>query len=85
MSESIIKFLGAVIWAVVFITVVCLFLGLPVWILWNLLMPPIFGLPVIGFWEAVGLNVLCSLLFKDYSVHSTKTTDNNKQNGKNTN
>jgi hypothetical protein len=46
-------------------------MGLPLQLLWNWLMPRIFGLPTIGFWEAVGLNVISSILFK--------TTINNKK------
>jgi hypothetical protein len=37
--------------------------GSAVWQLWNRLMPPLFGLPVIGFWQAVGLMALSWLLF----------------------
>jgi hypothetical protein len=39
-------------------------LGLPLQILWNWLMPSIFGLKYITFWEAVGLNTISSILFK---------------------
>lgn len=42
----------------------CLLFGVPLMILWNLLMPEIFGLPTIGFWQAFGLNILSSILFK---------------------
>ncbi len=31
--------------------------------LWNVLMPEIFNLPVIGFWQAAGLLILARLLF----------------------
>jgi hypothetical protein len=31
--------------------------------LWNLLLPPILGLPAIGFWQALGLLLLSRLLF----------------------
>ena len=31
--------------------------------LWNVLMPAIFKLPVIGFWQALGLLLLSKLLF----------------------
>ena len=31
--------------------------------LWNWLLPPIFGLPVITFWQALGLLALCRILF----------------------
>lgn len=43
--------------------IVALLLGAPLMILWNWLMPIIFGLPTIGFWQAVGLNFLASILF----------------------
>jgi hypothetical protein len=46
-----------------------LLIGGPLWLLWNWLMPVIFGLPYITFWQAVGINLLCSILFK----HSTTT------------
>jgi len=41
-----------------------LLFGVPLMILWNILMPDIFGLPTIGFWQAFGLNLLASILFK---------------------
>jgi len=31
--------------------------------LWNWLMPALFGWHLIGFWQAVGLLVLCKILF----------------------
>ena len=31
--------------------------------LWNWLMPAIFGLPALTFWQAVGLMALCWILF----------------------
>jgi len=31
--------------------------------LWNWLMPPLFGLHVLGYWQALGLLVLCKILF----------------------
>jgi hypothetical protein len=37
--------------------------GSAVWQLWNMLMPHLFGLPSIGFWQAVGLMALSWLLF----------------------
>ena len=37
--------------------------GLAVLSLWNALMPAIFGLPPIGFWQALGLLVLSRVLF----------------------
>jgi hypothetical protein len=31
--------------------------------LWNWLLPPMFGWPQIGFWQALGLLLLCRILF----------------------
>src|SRR5262245_60195184 len=47
---------------VVLVIVVAVF-GQVVLQLWNWLMPKIFGLPAITFWQAVGLMVLSWLLF----------------------
>lgn len=55
--EQVLTIIGIIILTV-------MILGFPVQILWNLLMPELFGLPVIGFWQAVGLNFLSTLLFK---------------------
>jgi Ca2+/H+ antiporter, TMEM165/GDT1 family len=38
--------------------------------LWNALIPPIFGLRAIGFWQALGLLVLAKLLFGGFHRHS---------------
>lgn len=44
-----------------------LLMALPVMWLWNWLMPKIFGLITINFWEALGLCLLTSALFKGSS------------------
>jgi len=43
---------------------VVMLLGLPLQILWNLLMPELFSLPYISFWQAVGLNLIATILFR---------------------
>lgn len=48
---------------------VALILGVPLMLLWNWLMPEIFGLTEITFWQAVGLNILSSILFKTYNTN----------------
>lgn len=40
--------------------------GGAVMLLWNRLMPELFGLNRITYWQAWGLFLLCSLLFKDF-------------------
>jgi len=39
--------------------------------LWNWLLPPIFGLPEITIWQALGLLVLCRILFGGFSAHGS--------------
>jgi len=39
-------------------------LGGPLMLLWNWTIPTIFGLPEIGFWQACGLQLLATILFK---------------------
>jgi len=33
-------------------------------LIWNAAIPGIFGLPNLGYWSAMGLYLVCSLLFK---------------------
>ena len=52
--------------------ILCLFLGLPVLFLWNWLMPEIFGLKAINFWQAIGILFLSHLIFKSGVTTNTK-------------
>jgi hypothetical protein len=63
--ENILMVIGLLILA-------CLLFGLPLQILWNLLMPEIFGLPYISFWQACGLQLMAALLFKS-NIKSIKS------------
>ena len=47
--------------------------GIVVMLLWNWLMPSIFHLREINFWEAWGLAWLCGILFKGSSSSSSKS------------
>jgi len=50
----------------VFLPLAVLFLALYGWVvmaLWNWLMPALFGLKTLGYWQALGLVVLCRILF----------------------
>lgn len=54
--------------AVVFVPgLLALFGAVTMW-LWNWLMPTIFKLPAIGFWQAVGILLLSQLLFRGCQV-----------------
>jgi hypothetical protein len=39
--------------------------------LWNWLLPPLFGLRQIGFWQALGLLLLCRILFGGFGFHNS--------------
>ena len=43
-----------------------------VMLLWNWLMPTIFGLGVINFWQALGILVLSRILFGGFGGHGLK-------------
>ena len=68
MKEIIIGFLIGV--AITLIAVVLT--AFPVMWLWNAVIPDIFNLPEITFWQAAGLNWLCSFLFRPYISTNSK-------------
>lgn len=46
------------------ITGVLFLTALFIMLLWNWLFPVIFHLPIIGYWQALGLNIMSNILFK---------------------
>ena len=56
--------LEAILLIVGLIVLAAILLALPLQLLWNWLMPTIFDLPMIIFWQALGLNMLAGILFK---------------------
>jgi len=51
--------------AIVAIMIIGLIMVLPTFFLWNWLMPVIFALPTITFWQALGICLLSGILFKN--------------------
>ncbi|RDB04895.1 hypothetical protein [Runella aurantiaca] len=49
-----------------FAAVAALALGGVVKWLWNAILPPLLGVGIISFWQAVGLLVLCRILFGNF-------------------
>src|ERR1043165_719868 len=43
--------------------------------LWNALLPPLFGFPVITFWQALGLLALSRILFGGFGFHGNGSHD----------
>ncbi len=68
MLEAIVKILQFLL----ILFFVALILGVPVMLLWNCLVPEIFGLKEISFLQAVGLNLLSGFLLRssNYSSNS---------------
>ena len=61
--------------------------GWVVMLLWNWLMPDIFGLPTVSYWQAWGLLVLFWILFKSWSFKdsdhgSDRRCDNHTDRGR---
>lgn len=60
--------IAAVLFAVFVLSLV---FALPLMWLWNWLMPEIFGLMEIGIWQSLGLLLLSSLLFGNYTSNNS--------------
>ncbi|MEN8207613.1 MAG: hypothetical protein ABFR50_00025 [Candidatus Fermentibacteria bacterium] len=58
-----IKIVGFTLLGLIGVTVLAILFGIFVKFLWNALLPDIFGLPEIGYWQAVGLAVLAHIFF----------------------
>lgn len=65
--------LGLIIVWLAFVFGAAVILALPTMWLWNALVPDITkeALTPISFWQALGLNFLCGILFKSSSVSSS--------------
>ena len=63
-GKAVVVFLGFL----VVLALICVITAWPVMVLWNWLMPVLFALPVIDFWQALGVSILFGLLFKSTST-----------------
>ena len=61
-----------IFWAPLALVMFLLFIALGgkiVQLLWNSLLPPLFGLSQVTFWQALGLLALCRILFGGLGLH----------------
>ena len=65
------KVIGSVVLIAISVVVCALLMAIPVYYLWNWLMPEIFGLTTLDFWQALGISLLASCLFKGTSSTSS--------------
>ena len=56
--------IGMLLITAFFILVGALLYALPLWLIWNYLMPRLFGLPSLSILDAFLLNVLIGILFR---------------------
>jgi hypothetical protein len=73
-----VKIIGWVLLGLVTAVVLSLALGCAVMWLWNWLMPALFKLPRIDFWQAVGLLVLSHILFKSHLMGNRPSEKRNR-------
>lgn len=76
------KFLVALIAAaisILVVAVIALVVAFPTMMLWNWLMPELFGLKAVTFWQALGLNLLTGILFKNGGGASASSTSNSNR------
>jgi len=63
------RIIGMVFVGLVFAVLFALVFGFLVKWIWNLLMPGLFGLSAISYWQAFGLVILAKLLFGAFGSH----------------
>jgi len=72
-GDTILYTIGMISVVVVMIIVVACLLAFPVKWLWNWIMPILFNLKEITAWQALGLILLCGLLFKTNSSYKSQS------------
>ena len=59
--------IGIAVLMIVLLAFIALIGAIPTFFLWNWLMPDLFKLPTLTFWQAWGIFWLASVLFKSWS------------------
>ena len=67
---GIVEGIGNFVLGILLLILFCCIMAIPTWLLWNWLMPQIFGLPQINLLEAFGILILCKILFKSKSENN---------------
>ena len=65
-GRKVLRIIGMVFVGVIFAVLFALVFGLLVKWLWNVLMPGLFGVPQITYWQAFGIVILAKLLFGSF-------------------
>ena len=70
--ELITKMITGCFTVMIFYVFISLILGFLVSLLWNILMPVLFGLCTISYWQGFLLMILCSILFARININYKK-------------
>jgi hypothetical protein len=68
--DTLVKYAGLVVAGFCLAVVIGLLQAVPVWLLWNWLMPVLFEVPKVTFLQALGLSILAGCLFQSHSSSS---------------
>ena len=74
-SYNFLEVVGLVLGTFLLMVCVDLVFAIPVMYLWNWLMPKIFGLTTLTFWQSWGLSLLTSLLFGRFNSNTSTSRD----------
>lgn len=74
----IIRFIGLILGGVVLAGLFALVFGYVVMLLWNWIMPALFGISTITFWQAFGIILLGKLIFGGLGHHPRREEDSDK-------
>ncbi|KAA1246007.1 hypothetical protein [Aquimarina sp. RZ0] len=76
-KKSPVEIAGMIIFGIIAITGLAILFGFVIMWLWNWLMPEIFGLTTLTYWQSVGIFILLKLLLGGCgSSHSSKKSSN---------
>lgn len=68
-----IAFIALIVSIIVALVIGFIYAGILMW-LWNIIIPTIFSLPMISYWQAFGIYIISNILFKSSSF-KTKTEE----------
>ncbi|SDM15694.1 hypothetical protein [Kriegella aquimaris] len=68
--EKFVKAAFKILFAIIAVIIFALLLGYGIMWLWNWLIPDLFGLTTINYWQAVGILVLAKILFGGLGNHN---------------
>ncbi|MBN3036674.1 MAG: hypothetical protein JW861_13900 [Bacteroidales bacterium] len=78
MVPYVFRIVGWVIGGIILAVVLAFLFGYFVMLLWNWIMPALFGLPEIGYWMAFGIIILARLIFGGFGHGNHDKNDHDK-------